>query len=174
MLVALHAPVRFELGRTNHDFIFLDKRFTPRTVFMEIGAADCSLALRAASYVERVYAIDVSGRFLQSVPVPLNLRLVLCDGVRIPVAESSVDLAWGGDFMDHLHPDDAREHLASVRRSLVPGGEYLCATNSPAELRRRLRDAGYSAVSCYLGAARLPWAVHALAPKHLLRVSAIR
>jgi SAM-dependent methyltransferase len=113
---------------------------------MEIGAADCTLALRAAGYIERVYAIDVSGRFLQSVLVPLNLRLVLCDGVRIPVPASSVDIAWSGEFMEHLHPDDAREHLASVRRSLVPGGEYICVTSSPRELRRRMLAAGFSAV----------------------------
>ena len=125
---------------------FVERRFTPRTVFMEIGAADCSFALRAAGYVERVYAIDVSGRFLQSVLAPLNLRLVLCDGVRIPVPESSVDIAWSGHFMAHLHPDDACTHLENVRRALVPGGEYLCETAAPRELRRRMLVAGFSIV----------------------------
>lgn len=126
---------------------FLEKQFTPRTVFMEIGAADCSFALRAAGYIERVYAIDVSGRFLQSGAAPLNLKRVLCDGVRIRVPESSVDLAWGGDFIDHLHPDDARAHLENVRRCLVAGGEYLLTTQQPAaQVRRQLLAAGFSAV----------------------------
>jgi len=31
---------------------FLSRAFTPRTVFMEIGAGDCALAVRAAGYVE--------------------------------------------------------------------------------------------------------------------------
>ena len=126
----------------------LQKRFTPRTVFMEIGAADCAFALRAASFVERVYAIDVSGHFLHHVSPPLNLRLVLCDGVRIPVPEASVDLAWGGQFMDQLHPDDAALHVQNVRRSLAPGGRYVFTTQqAPGRVRRRLLKAGFSAVS---------------------------
>jgi SAM-dependent methyltransferase len=71
---------------------------------------------------------------------------VLCDGVRIPVPETAVDLAWSGNFMDHLHPDDAGEHLQSVRRALVPGGQYLCETTTPRDTRRRLLAAGFSAV----------------------------
>ena len=175
MLVALRPPLKLEEGRANSggEFSFLERRFTPRTVFMEIGGADCRLALKAAGYVERVYAIDVSGRFLQAVLAPVNLRLVLCDGVRIPVPAASVDVAWSGAFMDHLHPDDAREHLQSVHRSLVPGGEYACCTRgSPPDLRRRLLEAGFARVSCYAGAARIPWATHSFWPRNLLRFSA--
>lgn len=177
MLVALRLPLRFPSTprNTDREFAFLCRRFTPRTVFMEVGGADCALALRAAGYVERVYAVDVSGQFLQRVLVPCNLRLVLCDGVRIPVPDASVDVAWSVAFMDHLHPDDAREHLQSVLRSLVPGGEYLCSTRgSPLELRRRLLEAGFTKVFCYLGAARIPWAVHSLVPKNLQRISALK
>jgi SAM-dependent methyltransferase len=147
MLVALRAPLRFQPDRNPDDFAFLERRFTPRTVFMEIGGGNCKLALKAAGYVERVYAIDVSGQLIHTVPAPCNLRLVLCDGVRIPVPEAAVDIAWSGAFMDHLHPDAAAEHLQSVRRALVEGGEYLFTTEQPAaEVRRRLFAAGFSAV----------------------------
>ena len=126
---------------------FLERLFTPRTVFMEVGAASCAFALRAAGYVERVYAIDVSGHFLHTVAAPLNLKLVLCDGVRIPVPEESVHLASSGDFMDHLHPDDAAIHLRSVRCSLAAGGEYFFTTRQSAGVvRQRLFAAGFSAV----------------------------
>ena len=149
MLVALRSPLRFQNPKLfrEEELAFLEKRFTPRTVFMEIGAASCTFALRAASYVERVYAVDVSGHFLQTVAPPSNLRLVLCDGVRIPVPEALVDLAWSGAFMDHLHADDAGAHLQSVRRSLVPGGEYMFTTQqAPSQVRRRLFGAGFSVV----------------------------
>jgi SAM-dependent methyltransferase len=149
MLVALQPSVRFQeiTSPKNDKLAFLEKRFTPRTVFMEIGAADCAFALHATTNVERVYAIDVSGRFLHAVPAPSNLRLVLCDGVRIPLPEAIVDLAWSGGFMDQLHPDDTARHLQSVRRSLVSGGEYLFTTQQPAgQVRRRLLGAGFSAV----------------------------
>jgi SAM-dependent methyltransferase len=163
---------KYKAGR---EFAFLERRFTSRTVFMEVGGGDCQLALRAAGYVERVYAVDVSGKFLQCVLAPCNLRLVLCDGVRIPVPEASVDVAWGGGFMDHLHPEDAYEHLQSVRRSLVAGGEYLCRTRAaPRELRRRLLEAGFSAVRFYAGIARIPGTIFSLVPKSLLRICAIK
>jgi ubiquinone/menaquinone biosynthesis C-methylase UbiE len=148
MLVALRAPLRLPLAAIpEEDLSFLERRFTPRTVYMEVGAASCAFALRAASHVERVYAIDVSGYFLHTVPAPLNLKLVLCDGVRIPVPEASVDLAWGGAFIDHLHPDDAAAHLRSVHRTLAAKGEYLFTTQQPAgAVRQRLLAAGFSTV----------------------------
>lgn len=131
-------------------FPFLARRFTPRTVFMDIGAHDCGLALAAASYVERVYAIDVSGAFIRNLLVPLNVRLVLCDGVRIPVPEASIDVAWSGRFMAHLCPDDRLEHLKSVRRALAPGGVYLTCIRAP------FREAGFAAARGYCGPVRVP------------------
>ena len=176
MLVALRPPLRLPRAQPARDnvFGFLAKRFTPRTIFMEIGGAGYQLALRAASYVERVYAIDATGRLLKNVRVPCNFRLVLCEGVRIPVPAASIDVAWSGDFLDRLHPDDAREHLAAVRRSLAAGGEYLCSSTAPARLRAALVEAGFSRVSCYLGAVRIPWAAAGLFPEKLLRISASR
>ena len=56
MLVALRAPLRLPTAQPARDnvFGFLAKRFTPHTIFMEIGSAGYELALRAAGYVERV------------------------------------------------------------------------------------------------------------------------
>jgi hypothetical protein len=123
--------LRFPFQRRKHDpheeFAFLLRRFTPRTVFMDVGATGCDLALEAASYVERVYAVDVSGQLLRSVLVPCNVRLVLCDGVRIPVPEASVDVAFSGGFIDRLRPGAVRVPWAIS--SLVP--------------ENRLRIAGY-------------------------------
>ena len=145
---ALRSPLRFQSGRKPEDpFALLESRFTPRTVFMEVGSADASLALQAAGYVERVYSIDVSGQLVQNLRAPSNLRVVLCDGIRIPLPEAAIDLVWGGDFMDHLHADDASEHMECVRRGMVSGGEYHFTTQHPAmDVRRRLFAAGFSAV----------------------------
>jgi SAM-dependent methyltransferase len=131
-------------------FALLERRLTPRCVFMDIGAPDCGLALAAAGYVERVYAIDVSGAFIENLLVPLNMRLVLCDGVRLPVPDGVVDVAWSGSFMAHLHPDDRLEHLRNVRRCLAPGGVYLSAVDAP------FREAGFSTVKGYAGGFRVP------------------
>lgn len=167
---ALRFPLRFSSAKPKpHEaYAFLERHFSPRTVFMDIGAASCDLALLAATYVERVYAIDVSGQFLHSVAPPSNLRLVLCDGVRIPVPEASVDVAWGGHFLDQLHPDDQLEHLKSVRRSLVAGGVYFSSR------RARFLDVGFSALRCYAGALRVPLSMASLVPEGSLRFAAVR
>ena len=151
---ALRLPFRFQQQRAaSVDWPFLERRFTPRTVFMDIGAPDCALALRAATYVERVYAIDVSGQFIQNLLAPVNLRLVLCDGVRMPVPDACVDLAWSGAFTDHLHVDDLREHLKNVLRILAPGGQYVCSTP---RINKSMREAGFSTVRGYAGGWRVP------------------
>ena len=144
---ALRTPLAFGAGKKTEDpYAMLEARFTPRTVFMEIGSPDPTLALRAASYVERVYSI-VSGQPAQNLRAPCNLRVVLCDGLRIPVPEASVDIAWSADFMDGLRPDGVAEHLRGVYRGLAAGGEYLFTTQQPlAEVRRRVFAAGFSVV----------------------------
>ena len=144
---ALRAPLRLAPGeKTDDPYAMLEARFTPRTVFMEIGSGDASLAVRAASYVERVYSIQV-GQVHQGARAPCNLRAVLCDGIRIPVPEATIDIAWSGDFIDRLPTAAADEHLQSVHRGLAHGGEYLFTTQQPvAEVRKRLFAAGFSVV----------------------------
>ena len=105
----------------------LEARFTPRTVFMEVGSPDASLALRAAGYVERVYSIDVSGHLVQNVRAPSNLRIVLCDGIHIP-------LPRGGDrhrVERRLHgpPSPRRLAVAHGKRAPRPGGRRASTTS---------------------------------------------
>src|ERR1051326_2425565 len=40
----------------------------------------------------------------------------------------AIDVVYSNDVIEHLHPDDAREHLALVHRLLRPGGLYICIT----------------------------------------------
>jgi ubiquinone/menaquinone biosynthesis C-methylase UbiE len=152
MLVALRPPVRLDARRRvcAGEFSFLERRLTPRTVFMEVGGPDCDLALRIAGYVERVYAVDVCGGWLQRVLVPCNVRLVVCDGVHIPMPEASVDIAWSGRFIEQLPPAEQLEHLKNVRRILAPGGVYFTAADGP------FLKAGFETVGCYFGSVRIP------------------
>jgi len=96
--------------------------------FLEIGPGDCALALEVAKYVRQVYAVDVSDEITRSVTQPANFRLVLSDGISVPVPESSVDVAYSNHLMEHLHPDDAVEQMENIWKALVPGGVYICIT----------------------------------------------
>ena len=107
---------------------FLAGFLAPDSVFMEIGAGDCALALRAAPTVRKVYAIDVCEQITRDVSPPRNFRLILSDGCSIPVPSGSVDVAFSDQLMEHLHPDDAKEQLRNIYDSLAPHGVYICVT----------------------------------------------
>jgi len=108
---------------------FLGPYLGAQRVFMEIGAGDCALSLRAAALARRVYAIDVSEQITGGAEArPSNFELLLTEGTRIPVADGAVDVAYSNQLMEHLHPEDALEQVREIYRSLSPGGVYACIT----------------------------------------------
>ena len=117
------------------------RRFTPTTVFMHVGAANCDFAILAAGFVERVYVVDPGTIPERGTRLPINLRLVaLIDqgGEQgLPIPEGTVDVA--------LTEDPTK--LRFIRRCLVPGGMLLSPDRA---LSNALRDAGYTRV-------RVPW-----------------
>ena len=109
------------------NFAQLKPYLEPGCTFLEIGAGDCALARRVAPIARQVYAVDISDQ-TRGRTLPPNVSLVLTDGCSIDVAEGSVDVAFSDQLMEHLHPDDALEQLANIRRALKPGGTYVCIT----------------------------------------------
>ena len=127
-------------------FTLLCDFFTPRTVFMHVGAADCLLAVQAASYVERVYAIGASQGIARGVRLPCNLRFT-------PPGDNEVDVAFSARVAGRLQ---------DIHRSLAPKGMYLFqSSGDSADARYRLREAGFSAV-------RVPYLLHHLSRTKLL------
>jgi hypothetical protein len=121
----------------NADFYRLLRRFTPTTVFMHVGAADCGFAILAASYVERVYVVDPASIPERDTRLPLNLRAVSSTERGLPIPDGTVDVA--------LTEDPTK--LRFIRQCLAPGGVLLSTDRA---LSNALRDAGYSRVN-------LPW-----------------
>ncbi len=150
---------------------------TPASVFLEVGAGDCALSRRVAGLVKRVHAVDVTDSVVGAEPFPLNMTLALSiDGIRMPVPDGSVDVAFSNQLMEHLHPEDAEAQLGNIWRALAPGGTYFCITPNrfygpcdvsqhfdevatglhlreygARELRVLLLDAGFSRVQFYAG-----------------------
>ena len=105
------------------------KRFlNPESTFLEVGSGDCSLALEVAKRVRKVYAIEVSEEVTRNRIFPQNFELTLSDGFSIPVPENSINTAYSESVMEHVHPDDAFDHVQNIYRALVPGGVYVCFT----------------------------------------------
>ena len=115
-------------------FKLLQPYLTPRSVFLHVDAGDGALAIHVAGYVERVYAVGLSGRFPPGARLPVNLRF----GWPPP---GKVDVA----FSERLH----RTHGDEIRACLAPGGRYLVLAPPPRPgwlprllFRRRLVTAG--------------------------------
>lgn len=99
------------------------------TVFLEIGAGDCSLTLEVARLARKCYALDVSREILSGVNDP-KVETVLSDGCSVPVPPASVTLAYSFQVMEHIHPDDAIEQLRNLFDGIATGGSYVCVTPS--------------------------------------------
>ena len=120
------------------------------SVFLEIGAGDCALARRAAGYVERAYAIDVAEDAMGRLGGPPNLVRGVHDGVRIPLPEATIDVAFSRQLVI--------SQLPGVCHALKDGGVYFTTSKGPAaELREALYDAGFSAVRFYVNGLRVPY-----------------
>jgi SAM-dependent methyltransferase len=96
--------------------------------FLEIGPGDCTLSLEVTKYVKKVCAADVSTQITSGLTLPANFELIISNGINIPVSESTIDIVYSHQLMEHLHPDDAFEQLQSVCQALAPGGIYICIT----------------------------------------------
>lgn len=169
-----------------HQLAFLRRFLRPGKRFVEIGAGDCALSLRAAALAGQVTAVDVSLQITREVKPPANFELRLTEGSRIPLADGAADVAFSNQLMEHLHPEDALEQLREIRRSLAPGGLYVCITPnrlhgpgdvsghfdevatglhlreySGRELRALMLESGFRTVRFYAGArgwyARVPF-----------------
>jgi SAM-dependent methyltransferase len=116
--------------RVQEQLSLLRRFLTPATCFLEIGAGDCALSLHLAERVRQVYALDVSETISRESRVPANFRLILSDGVSVPVPPGSITVAYSNQLMEHLHPEDAAEQLANIVKGIAAGGIYVCVTPS--------------------------------------------
>jgi hypothetical protein len=135
-------------------------------VFLEIGAGDCALSRRVAGYAERVYALDISDDLMGRLGGPPNLVRMMHDGVRIPLPQAEVDVA----FSRYL----TISQLPGICNALKDGGLYVTTSKGPAsELREVFRDAGFTKLRFYVGGVRVPYLLACLVDD-TFRIEAIK
>ncbi len=117
-----------QLAATHWQWQLLSRFIGPKSAYLEIGAGDGHLAITVARRAQRAYAVDVSEIISSDSHPPKNFSWVITDGVKIPIPSQSVTVAYSNQLMEHLHPEDAAAQIAEIRRTLVPGGVYVCIT----------------------------------------------
>jgi len=172
-----HERHRIERELADRLLQFIARFVSLRTRFLEVGADDCALALKVSDIAEHVVAVDACNRVGPGIERPCNFELVLADGCGIAVPSGSIDVAFSNQVIEHLRPEDAREHLRNIFRILAPGGTYVCITPnrlygqhdasgcfdevatgvhlreySAREIRELLLGAGFEHVDFYFGA----------------------
>jgi len=95
------------------------------TVFLEFGPGDCNFASEICKHVKQVYAVDISdqrGEFFNAAP---NFDLIVFDGYNLDLEDSSVDVVFSDQLIEHLHPGDIEGHFKLVKRILRDKGLYI-------------------------------------------------
>ena len=130
-------------------FEFIRPAFTLKSVFLQVGAGHFDLALRAAGYVDRVYAVDApvpqDGRRLRQSKLPPNIVRVQKSSKGIPVPDGSVDVAFSAEL----------SALPAIHKTLAPGGLCFCVAKGP-EAGEMVRRSGFSKLRHYAGRVRVP------------------
>lgn len=112
--------------------------------YVEFGAGVCALAIAVAPQVRRARAVEIADQIPAAVRRPENFELVLYDGWHLDIEPGTVDLVFSEQFVEHLHPDDARHHFQLVHTMLRPGGRYLLRTperwTGPHDISRDFSD----------------------------------
>lgn len=174
--LTLHIPAQADEEADWPQLRFLQRFLQKDDAFLEIGAGTCDTALAIARKVREVYALEVSEEITRSVRGPQNFSCLLFDGFDIPLRARSINVAYSDQVLEHIHPDDALEHLTAIHTVLMDGGSYICITPNGlcgphdiskyfdlvatgfhlkeytnSELYRLLRQAGFKKVKAYIG-----------------------
>jgi peptidoglycan/LPS O-acetylase OafA/YrhL/O-antigen/teichoic acid export membrane protein/SAM-dependent methyltransferase len=95
--------------------------------FVEVGAGDGAVARAVAPHVKHAVALDVTDVLFRGENSD-GLELRVFDGFELGVPDSSVDVVYSHDVVEHLHEEDMLEQTSSIRRALRDGGVYVCVT----------------------------------------------
>jgi SAM-dependent methyltransferase len=131
--------------RNVQDQIRLLRRLVgPNSVFLEIGPGDYKVVNAIGDRVRRAFAVDVARARARAHSITPSVELHFSDGTSVPVPQGTVSLAYSNQLLEHLHPDDAHEHLCNVHRALTRGGRYVCITpnrlSGPHDMSRHFGD----------------------------------
>jgi len=96
--------------------------------FLEIGFGDGRLLVAVSRFVCQSVGLETSMVIANHLPLPDNTSIQDYDGVNMPFSAACFDVVYSHQLLEHLHPEDARDHISAVYNLLNSGGRYLCVT----------------------------------------------
>ncbi len=108
---------------------FIKSFIDQQTIFVEFAPGDCRFAMEVAKHVMYVYGIDISDQCGANFGIPDNFKLLIYDGYNLEEIEnSSIDIVFSSQLIEHFHPEDVELHFELVHRILKEGGKYIFLT----------------------------------------------
>ena len=104
-----------------------DLRIAPGARVLDVGCGIGVLLDRLGStYRTSSFGVDVSRESLRRgrTESPLGIEAALCDALRLPFADNSIDLVISLDVLEHI--DSPNHAISEVVRVLRPSGRFLC------------------------------------------------
>ncbi len=112
-------------GKFSHVSRFLNES----SVFVEFAPGDCKFAFEVAKRVKYVFGVDISDQRSPEDTSPDNFRLIVYNGHYLnEIGDSSVDVVFSDQLIEHFHPEDTMVHFQLVHRILKVGGKYIFNT----------------------------------------------
>jgi SAM-dependent methyltransferase len=115
------------MGITPGKLALLRRLLSGRPSILEIGCGYGETLEALAPGRTRAVGLDTAESVIQDAETG-PVRFEVGSGVEFDFGHMPFDAAYSVDLVEHLHPDDLTAHLASVYRSLRPGGRYVVMT----------------------------------------------
>jgi len=101
---------------------------TENSRFLEIGGGNLSLSKEISKIAKDVIAIEASEFEDHELAEYQNLRVHMANLPPYGLEKGSIDLAYSCHFIEHIHPEDALDHVMEIFQVLSDGGAYICIT----------------------------------------------
>ena len=116
-------------------------------ILLDLGAGDGYLSRAVSTYVEKVIAVDISGKMLKELEKKAaqkglaNICTIESDSCDVPLEDGSVDLICANMFLHHI--EEPILAVKEMRRLLKPGGRVFLADlkeHNNKEFKEKMHD----------------------------------
>jgi len=125
-----YCPSKKQFGYLGKSFLLYEFIITDK-IGIDYGCGYGSFCKNAASLSLEIYGLDASKEIIKKNRHKNNKKNIFfkhTSSMKLPFKPSSVDFIYSTGVLEHLHPEDALEHLKEAFKCLKRGGYYILIT----------------------------------------------